>query len=84
MLEGAIQGAKLGVSNTLPILDYEPLNGVCTFNPGAITDIRKKLVALFKADNDKKINTAIESFFSWDKIIEQHITCYEKIINGVD
>lgn len=81
ILEGAIRGAKIAVSETLPILEYEPLKHVCTFNPSSVCDIRNKINTLLLKDRDEKLKDEIKSFFLWDNVINKHIECYEKLFN---
>lgn len=80
VLEGAINGAKIAVSNTLPILEFEPLRNVCTFNPASIEDIRIKVSTLLKEERDTQLKDKVESFFSWDSVIDKHIECYEELL----
>lgn len=79
-LEAGICGAKLVLSNTLPILSYKSLHNVSTFNPNNIQQIRDTLIKTFNQDSDKKLRVLIKEEFDWDCIIDKHIQIYTDLI----
>ena len=80
LVEAAMAGANLAISNRLPILDYDIFSNCPTFNPNNIADIKNKvLIALDCQQPDLKEKVA--EFFSWDSIVNQHIEIYSKLIN---
>lgn len=78
LLEGGFAGANLAISKTLPILCYSSFNDCVTFNPDDINDIKKNLIKAFGQPKDRKLKDKLKAEFNWDKIIEQHISIYEK------
>lgn len=79
-VEAGIQGAKLALSETLPILDYKCMRGVQTFKPDDIDSIRKSVTNVFNQSANEELKKQIMKEFSWEKIIEQHINIYNKVI----
>lgn len=81
VLEGAINGAKIAVSNTLPILEFDPLKNVATFNPSSIMDIRRTVISLLCEERNDRLKEEVKSYFSWDRIIDKHIESYEGLLD---
>ena len=81
VLEGAINGAKIAVSNTLPILEFDPFKNVATFNPSSIEDIRRTVISLLCEERNDRLKEDVKSFFSWNRIIDKHIECYEGLLD---
>lgn len=80
LLEGGISGCKLAISNTLPILDYSCFDGCITFDPKSPKDIKEKVEIAFRRPKDSNLKGKIESTFSWEQVIDEHIKLYEEII----
>lgn len=78
LLEGAMAGAKLCFSKTLPIVDYGCFEQSHLFDPSDVNDIREKLIKTFYEAKDIKLKERVKSMFSWDEVIDQHL----KIYNG--
>lgn len=81
LLEAGINGAKLLISNTLPILSFNSFKRAYTFNPSNIRNIYEVVLNAMKEEKDPQLKMDIEDEFSWDTIIEQHVKLYNKLIN---
>ena len=80
LLEAGVNGAKLVVSNTLPILDYKSFQGIPSFNPSNINDIYDKIMYTMSLEKDESVKERIISEFSWDTVIKQHINLYSDLL----
>lgn len=80
LLEGGMAGCKLSISNTLPILEYECFDECITFKPNNIGDIKAKVTKAFNAPKDFALKEKLQSFFSWERIINQHINLYKDLL----
>ena len=83
LLEGALAGAKIAMSNTLPILEYSCFKNCNTFNPNNIEDIRKKVIKAYEEEKSEVLRKQVIETFSWDRIINQHLDLYERLLNHV-
>lgn len=77
-IEAGVQGTKLVLSKTLPILDYNCMKSVRTFNPNDIDDIKKAIVETFSKPRDENTKSQMLKEFSWDIIIDKHIKIYNR------
>ena len=80
-LEAGAAGCNLALTKWLPITDFKSLENCWLFDANSVEDIRAKVVAAFSADRDKFTQKKILEEFSWDKIIDSHISVYNKLIN---
>ena len=80
-IEGGVAGAKLALSNTLPILGYSIFDECATFHPGNIGDIKKTLIETFRKDKSYDFTTRFRQAFSWNSIIDEHMKYYAEILN---
>lgn len=78
-IEGASCGAKLVLSKTLPINDYNIFDGCEKIDPRNINDIREKILKSFHRPSNPKLKEDVCKFFSWENIIDNHIKIYESI-----
>ena len=76
-IEGASSGAKVVLSKTLPINDFEVFDKCQKIDPNNIEDIRKKLLIAMTEEKESFFFKNIETTFSWDKIIDEHINIYK-------
>lgn len=79
-LEAGIAGCKLAISETLPILDYKAFKDCKRFNPSSAESMRKCVLNVFNASRDDFLIEKIESEFSWDSVIDQHIELYRELL----
>ena len=84
LLEGGIAGAKLAISNSLPILDYDVFKRCRSFNPNKIEDIRNELLLAYDDIKDDSLQKQLIKEFSWDSIIQKQIQYYEELLNEED
>lgn len=75
-LEGAINGAHVCLSNTLPINDYNIFDKSLTFSPSSVSDIHNVLIDVIKRSRSNDVQAKVEEFFSWDRIIDKHLEIY--------
>lgn len=80
IIEGIIAGAMPIVSNTLPILEFESLKKIKTFNPNDVEDIREKIISGIKEKVDCNLKTVVADEFSWGAVASQHLEVYSKIL----
>ncbi len=78
-LEGGMAGAKLALSNTLPILDYGIFDNCHTFSPSNVEEIKREIIAAFNDPKDNQLIEKMMASFSWKRIIEEHIKCYSEL-----
>ena len=83
-IEGGVAGAKLALSNTLPILGYPIFDECAKFNPGDIEDIKKTLIETSKRDKSEDFTMRFREAFSWNSVIDEHMKCYAEILNEPD
>ena len=79
-LEAAMAGAKLCISEKLPILEYPVFKECETFNPSNIKSIKEALLKTYSKDKDPQFSKDVEEYFNWDSIIGQTIEIYHKLI----
>lgn len=75
-LEGAIVGAEVCLSNTLPLNDFDIFDKSLSFSPSSIEDIRNTLYEVIKRPRTTILQKKVESYFSWDRIINMHLDIY--------
>lgn len=80
LLEAAINGCNIAMSNTLPILDYHVFDDAYLFNPNNVNDIRKKINEAFNSEENKQIKNRIIETFSWNSVISKHIMLYKSLL----
>lgn len=76
-LEGAIYGAEVCLSKTLPINDFDVFDKSLTFSPNSPKEIRNVLEDVVKRPRNKELQKKVTYSFSWDKIIDMHIDIYK-------
>lgn len=81
LLEGGYAGAKLAISKTLPILDYDVFDECRTFSPGNIKDLKNAVIKAFNDEKDNNFSVKLASVFSWENVINEHLNCYKHIMN---
>ena len=81
VLEAAAAGCNLAMTKWLPIADFKSLEKCWFFDANCVNDIRTKIIEAFSANHDVATQKKIMNEFSWDKIIEAHISVYNKLIN---
>jgi len=79
LLEGAMAGAKLAISDQLPILKYKTFCDSETFHPSDITDIKNCVTKVFQAKKNNELMDKLKKEFSWDSVVEEHIRQYKKL-----
>lgn len=77
-VEGAMAGAHVCMSKTLPILEYGVFDYRLTFNPNSPKEIRNAIELALSLPKDTVVKNKVKNCFSWDKVIVEHI----KIYNG--
>lgn len=76
LLEGGAAGAKLAMSNTIPIGEYPVFDKCQKFDPNDVADIRKKILCALSEPVDDGLIDRLEDTFSWKSVIDQHIDLY--------
>lgn len=76
ILEGAMAGARVCLSNTLPILEFGVFDKEYTFSPENVDEIRVVLNKAMAAPRDESLRLRVKEFFSWDRIAKEHIEIY--------
>ena len=79
LLEAGMAGAKLAISNTLPILEYDVFKECNTFNPKDSNEIRNVLIKTLNAPKDNRFREKLEKTFSWNSVIDEHIEIYHSL-----
>lgn len=80
-IEGACRGAKLVLSETIP-LSKAPIFEECTkINPYDISDIKNKIMTTYNEAKNIQFTNQVILNYSWESVIEQHIAIYNKIVN---
>lgn len=77
ILEAISAGANVVVSDTLPILDYNFIDKLHSFNPSNEKDIYEKVSRAYKEDKPNGMYDKIKNIFSWDEIIGKYINLYK-------
>ena len=80
LLEAAVAGANLVVSNKLPILDFQAMDCCSRFNPHDCTDIRNKILEAFNKPMNTNQAHNILNNFSWNTVVKQHIELYKSLL----
>lgn len=81
LLEAGIAGAKLAISNTLPILKYNVFDSCETFNPKNVNDIKRAVEVSLEKEKDDNLRHNIQNTFKWDVVADKHIDCYREIMS---
>lgn len=79
-LEAGIMGAKLVLSNTLPILSYKSMSSCETFNPDNVNEIRDAVTKTFSSPQSNIIINAMKTEFSWGSVIDSHESVYNSLL----
>lgn len=79
-LEAGIMGAKLVLSNTLPILSYKSMSSCETFNPDNVNEIREAVTKTFSLPQSNKMKNAMITDFSWGTVIDSHESVYNSLL----
>ena len=82
LIEGAAAGASISISKTLPILKYKVFSNCPSFNPNNPNDIKCKTMTALNHPQTK-LKEQVISFFSWDRIIKEHINIYNNLLGHV-
>ena len=80
IVEAGIAGAKLALSSTLPILDYEAFKDCKTFNPADITEMRECIMEVINMPANATLANRIKHDFSWKAVAQKHSECYEGLL----
>ena len=76
-LEGAIYGAEVCLSTTLPLNDFNVFDARLTFSPSSIGEIKNVLQDVIIRPRNQVLKKKVQSYFSWDRIIDIHIDIYK-------
>lgn len=79
-LEAGSAGAKLALSNTLPILEYDVFDKVPVFNPANIGEIKTVLLQSFNSESSCVLRDKINEYFNWDAIMDRLIEIYKSVL----
>lgn len=79
LLEAGVSGAKLVVSNTLPILEFDSFSTCNTFDPNSSEKIRDAIIKTYKSKRDDLLKDKISQQFSWANIIKLHLSLYSQL-----
>ena len=81
LIEGGVSGTNLACSETLPINKHELSRYWTTFKPTDEASIRKAILYEYEKASDIDMQDAFISTFSWDKVIDQYLCVYRKLLN---
>lgn len=79
-LEAVAYGCKLVISNRLPILEYNSMKCLTTFDPSNINDIKTAICQTINSEKDNAVYKKILEEFSWASVIDNHILIYKYLI----
>ena len=79
IVEGGMAGAKLAISKTLPILEYDCFKDCLTFNPKDVKDIRNVVIKAFNDEKSDELKNRLIETFSWKTVIDKHIKIYDEM-----
>jgi len=80
IIEGAIAGANLVLSKTLPITHDEHFRNCIICDPGNPDDIRKCIMMAIEAKQNQTFRRRIKEDFSWSSVAKQHIKKYSELL----
>lgn len=83
LLEAAVTGCNLAISNTLPIHGFHVFDDASLFDPSNIDDIREKIMKAYNSSSSNIWKQRVIDTFSWDTIIDSHIRIYEDILKSI-
>ena len=78
IIEGAVNGANLAISNRLPIMEYPEISNCLSFDPSSIVDIREK-VLLALSHSDPVLTARCRDSFTWERVANQHYISYTNL-----
>ncbi|WP_353101107.1 glycosyltransferase [Myroides odoratus] len=81
LIEGGVSGTNLTCSESLPINKHELSRYWTTFNPIDEISIRNAILYEYEKISDNSMQDAFISAFSWDKVIDQYLCVYRKLLN---
>lgn len=84
IIEGAIAGATLAISETLPILAEKRFNNCFTFNPNNLSDIRQQVRNALSCPRDLKFQKDMKDCYNWSGVAKLHIQKYEELLNDTN
>ena len=76
LLEAGIAGAKVAMSNTIPIGEYPVFSRCRKFDPHSEQDIRSNVLQALTDPIDPMFVEHLQDTFSWKSVIDQHIELY--------
>ena len=79
LLEAGVSGAKLAISNTLPILEFDSFNTYNTFDPNSSEKIREAIMKTYNSEKDTVLKDKILQQFSWTNVIKLHLDLYSQL-----
>lgn len=79
-LEGAMAGCNMAMTKTLPIHDFHVFDDCWLFDPNNVEDMRVKLVDAFSTAKSNTVKERVTATFAWEKIINEHIELYKRIL----
>lgn len=82
IIEGAIAGANLVLSNTLSILENPLFSSCLTFDPKNPSDIREKIESSLHMNKNKEFQNIIKSNFTWENIAKKHFYKYKELLDN--
>lgn len=80
VLEAASAGCNLALTKWLPIIDFKSFENCWLFDPNNIEEMRSQIVSAFKSNKNEITKKRVLMEFSWDKIIDSHISLYKELM----
>ncbi len=80
LIEAGVSGAKVVISETLPILEFKEFDSCMTFDPSDVDEIKKCILATIDKPKDEDFARRLKEAFSWDSVVDKHINCYEELL----
>ncbi len=78
-IEGASKGAKLALSNTIPLSNYSVFRNCRKFSPSSVTEIKEAIDNCFNSELEPNFTQNVIKAFNWDAIIDAHINIYNSL-----
>lgn len=84
LFEASMSGTNVISTQVLPLESWGISTMCASIDPNSIADIKAKLVEGLKKQKTEMLSKYIYNNFSWDKVAQQYISVYKKIIKNND
>lgn len=81
-LEAAMAKCNIAMTSTLPIHCFHVFDDCSLFNPKDVADIQRQVENAYKADYNDTIRQKVIECFSWDSVIDDHVSLYKALLDN--